>query len=90
MNKLLMGDWVAAMKPWDCKGPLWNKGVLMEDMQEKRRKKIEFPWLLSESGAQHTHRHSKLNVTQLWQNISSQYPTKLRAMFVNSPVFNMY
>lgn len=61
----------------------------MENMQEKGRKKIEFPWLFSESGAQHTHCHSKLNVTQLRQNISSQYPTKLTLMIVNSPVLRV-
>lgn len=85
-----MGDWVAAANPWEWKGPLWNKGVLKEDMHEKGRKKIEFPWLFSEPGAQHTYCHSKQNVTQLWQNISSQHPTKLTAMIVNSPVFNVY
>lgn len=56
----------------------------MEDKQEKGRKKIEFPWLFSESAAQYTHCHSKLNVTQLLRNFSTQYPTKLTAVIVNS------
>lgn len=85
-----MGDWVSAIKPWDCKGSLWNKGVLMEDKQEKGRKKTEFPWLFSESGAQHAHCHSKRNVTQTWQNIGTQYLTELTAMIVNSPASYMY
>lgn len=61
MSKLLMDDWVAATKPWECKGLLWNKGVLMEDMQEKGWKKIEFPWLFSESGAQ-------ISANWMWPN----------------------